>query len=148
MFLIFAEYTIFTLFRLIPSIESRPYFSTAVSPIEKSTNHISPAKPPTTTASLTKTLHKDKPPKISNCNRMQLKLADPPHSIVGSFGQGRLGNQLSNFASCYALMKDYGMYHYLNSFQLRILQNVFVLPDSHGSDNSPYYIWDEGKCII
>ena len=66
---------------------------------------------------------------------------------MGSFGQGRLGNQLSNFASCYALMKDYGMYHYLNSFQLRILQNVFVLQDSQGSNNSSYYIWDEGKYL-
>ena len=79
---------------------------------------------------------------------MKLNLAGPPHSIVGSFGHGRLGNQLSNFASCYALMKEYGMNHYLDSFQLKILQNVFALPDLKGSDNSSYYIWDDGKYII
>ena len=84
-------------------------------------------------------------PENLNCKRMNLKLADPQRSIVASFGNGRLGNQMANFASCYAIMKDYGMYHYLNSMQLEILKKAFVLPELVDADNAPYYVWEKGK---
>ena len=80
-----------------------------------------------------------------NCNRMNLKLANPQRSIVASFGNGRLGNQMSNFASCYAIMKEYGMYHYLNSMQLKLLQNVFLLSTLSDTDNASYHLWGKGK---
>ena len=79
-----------------------------------------------------------------NCNRMNLKLANPQRSIVASFGNGRLGNQMSNFASCYAIMKEYGMYQYLNSMQLKLLQNVFTLPSLTDTDDASYYKWEKG----
>ena len=82
-----------------------------------------------------------------NCKRMNLKLADPQRSIVASFGNGRLGNQMANFASCYAVMKDYELYHYLMPTQLKILQKVFLLPELKGGNNSSYYVWDKGKYI-
>ena len=75
---------------------------------------------------------------------MNLQLSDPQRSIVASLGNGRLGNQMGNFASCYAVMKDYGMYPYLNTMQLKILENVLVLPELVESDNASYYMWEEG----
>ena len=79
-----------------------------------------------------------------NCQRINLKLSSPQRSIVASLGNGRLGNQLSNFASCYAISKEYVMYHYLNSMQLEILQNVFDLPKWNNVENGSYYLWDTG----
>ena len=87
-------------------------------------------------------------PKTLNCKRMNLQLADAQRSVVASLGQGRLGNQMGNFASCYSVMKDYGMYPYLNTMQLNLLENVFVLPELVDSDNASYYIWEEGTFII
>ena len=58
---------------------------------------------------------------------------------------GRLGNQMSNFASCYAIMKEYGMYPYLDSEQLKLLENVFVMPEIVDDDDASYYLWDKGK---
>ena len=84
-------------------------------------------------------------PEKLNCKRMNLQLTDQQRSVVASLGHGRLGNQLGNFASCYAVMKDYGMYPYLNTMQLKLLENVFVLPELVESDNASYYIWEERK---
>ena len=86
-------------------------------------------------------------PETLNCKRMNLKLNDQQRSIVASLGNGRLGNQMANFASCYAVMREYGMYPYLNSMQLELLERVFVLPETVDSDNASYYIWEEGKCL-
>ena len=81
-----------------------------------------------------------------NCRRMMLDLTHPQRSVVASLGDGRLGNQLSNFATCYAIQKEYKMYHYLNTFQLELLTNVFDFSNVPiGADYSSYYLWDEGK---
>jgi hypothetical protein len=87
-------------------------------------------------------------PEKLNCKRMNLHLADPQRSVVASLGNGRLGNQMGNFASCYAVMRDYRMYPYLNTMQLKLLENVFVLPELVESDDAPYYMWEEGTFII
>ena len=81
----------------------------------------------------------------SNCNRMTLQLHNPQRSIVASLGNGRLGNQMSNFASCYAVMREYGMYPYLNPSQLHALQKVFILPRLPNGENQSYYLWEKGK---
>ena len=75
---------------------------------------------------------------------MKLKLKDKQRSIIANFGDGRLGNQLSNFATNYAILKDYGMYPYINSMQHNILKAVFSLPKLNDMDNASYYIWDTG----
>ena len=81
-----------------------------------------------------------------SCRRINLSLAQPQVSIVAIVGMGRLGNQLSTFASCYAIWKEYGMYHYLDSMQLKIIEKAFELPKFEEEDNNaPYYIWDPGK---
>ena len=74
-------------------------------------------------------------------------LNHPQRSIVASLGNGRLGNQMANFASCYAIMKEYGMYHYLDSMQLKLLKNVFVMPELVDKDDASYYLWDPSKRI-
>ena len=79
---------------------------------------------------------------------MNLDLSHPQRSIVASLGNGRLGNQMSNFASCYALMKEYGMYHYLDGEYLKLLEKVFVMPEVVDDDNASYYLWDTSKWII
>ena len=83
--------------------------------------------------------------KSSNCDRMLLKLYHPQKSIVASLGNGRLGNQMSNFASGYAIMKEYGMYPYLGSNQLKSLRKVFLLPEHANHDNASFFLWEEGK---
>merc|ERR1711894_232312 len=85
-------------------------------------------------------------PQNINCRRMNLELGHPQRSVVASLGNGRLGNQMSNFASCYALFKDYNMYHYLNSMQLGLLEKEFILPELEDTDDASYYFWDE-ECI-
>ena len=84
-------------------------------------------------------------PETLNCKRMNLKLHDQQRSIVASLGNGRLGNQMANFASCYAVMKEYGFYPYLNRMQLETLETVFVLPELVELDNASYYLWEEGN---
>ena len=54
---------------------------------------------------------------------------------------------MANFASCFAIFKEYGMYHYLNEMQLKLLENVFAMPKLTNTDNASYYFWDEGKYI-
>jgi hypothetical protein len=76
---------------------------------------------------------------------MNLKLDDQQRSIVANFGNGRIGNQMANFAGCYALMKEYGFYPYLDTMQLELLESVFVLPELVELDNASYYLWKEGK---
>ena len=78
---------------------------------------------------------------------MNSELNHPQRSIVASFGGGRLGNQMSNFASCYAIFKEFNMYHYLNSMQLELLEKVFVLPKLEDTDDASYYFWDEGQYV-
>ena len=75
---------------------------------------------------------------------MNLKLYHPQKSIVASLGDGRLGNQLSNFASGYAIMKEYGMYPYLGSNQLKSLRKVFLLPELSNQDDTSFFLWEEG----
>ena len=79
---------------------------------------------------------------------MNLKLDDPQRSIVASLGNGRLGNQMATFAGCYAVMKEYGMYPYLDTMQRELLEAVFVLPELVESDNASYYMWEQGKFTV
>ena len=59
--------------------------------------------------------------------------------------QGRLGNQLSNFASGYALWRDFGILNYMDPEQLKIIGNVFKLPTyEENDDNARYYVWLKG----
>ena len=67
-------------------------------------------------------------------------------SIAASFGDGRTANQLCNFASGYALWREYGILNYLDENQLNLLRSTFELPIlNEESDTSSYYLWRKGK---
>ena len=124
---------------MIATIEP-PYSHTAPSLITKLSTTTSSTTTISTTSSQTTTL-----PQNLSCLRMNLDLTHPQRSVVASLGNGRLGNQLSNFASCFAISKEYGMYHYLNTMQLGLIEKVFDLPKLEDTDNASYYLWDTGK---
>ena len=80
------------------------------------------------------------------CKRMNLNVAAVKPSIIASFGEGRTANQLCEFATGYALWREYGILNYLEKTQLLTLQQTFQLPESNEEDyNSSYYVWREGK---
>ena len=69
-------------------------------------------------------------------------------SIAASFGDGRTANQLCNFATGYALWKQYGFLNFLDEHQYELLSKTFDLPKlDEENDNSSYYIWRKGRYI-
>ena len=76
-------------------------------------------------------------------------LLSPPHSVGCAFNgrlMGRIGNQLSRFASMYSVWREFGIYNFIDHGQLDILTNVFDLPESNkDSDDWPYFVWNTGK---
>ena len=84
-----------------------------------------------------------------SCERMDLMVNYTKPSIVSSFGRGRTANQLTYFASGYAIWRQYGILNFLDKFQLDVLEKTFVLPESHqDSDIASYYLWREGKFSV
>ena len=80
------------------------------------------------------------------CSRMDLNVGTQKPSIAASFGDGRTANQLCNFASGYALWREYGILNYLDEYQLNLLRTTFELPIlNEENDTSSYYLWRKGK---
>ena len=73
------------------------------------------------------------------CKRMRLLKNNP--SIATNFGTGGLGNQMCNFASLYAIHKEFGVQMYLRSHSYELLQDAFDLPNPM-SNNLSYSIWN------
>ena len=70
-------------------------------------------------------------------------------SAIQQRKQTRLGNQLSNFASGYAIWRDFGILNYMDPDQLKIIGKVFKLPTYEEKDNNaPYYVWLKGLKFI
>ena len=66
-------------------------------------------------------------------------------SAIQQRTQTRLGNQLSNFASGYAIWRDFGILNYIDPKQLQILGKVFKLPTyKENDDSASYYVWLKG----
>ena len=66
-------------------------------------------------------------------------------SAIQQQAQARLGNQLSNFASGYAIWRDFGILNYMDPLQLQIIGKVFKLPTyEENYDNASYYVWLKG----
>jgi len=73
---------------------------------------------------------------------MDLNVDIQKPSIAVSFGGGRTANQLCNFASGYALWREFGILNYLDENQLNLLGTTFELPQlNEESDTSSYYLW-------
>ena len=67
-------------------------------------------------------------------------------SAIQQQHQTRLGNQLSNFASGYAIWRDFGILNYLDPEQLHIIGKAFKLPTYDEKDNNAtYYKWVKGN---
>ena len=80
------------------------------------------------------------------CSRMDLNVDIQKPSIAVSFGNGRTANQLCNFASGYALWREYGILNYLDENQLNLLTTTFELPIlNEENDTSSYHLWRKGK---
>ena len=59
--------------------------------------------------------------------------------------QTRLGDQLSNFATGYAIWRDFGILNYMDPKQLSIIGKAFKLPIYDETDNDAcYYTWLKG----
>lgn len=68
------------------------------------------------------------------------------HSISTAFCKSRLGNQLSAFASQYAIWREFGIYNFIDRNQWEKLNEVFDLPPPNINSNEwPYYIWYPGE---
>ena len=66
-------------------------------------------------------------------------------SAIQQEHQTRLGNQLGNFASGYAIWRDFGILNYMDPEQLHIIGNVFELPKYEETDNDAcYHTWLKG----
>ena len=73
-------------------------------------------------------------------------LNDLKFSKVASFGNGRLGNQLCNFASQLTLFSEYGTPCYLSEYSLRLLQNTFIMKRLNDKkDKVPFSVVNEGN---
>ena len=84
--------------------------------------------------------------KSKECMRMNLGTYMKKPSIAASFGGGRTANQLCEFASGYALWRQFGILNYIDVTQYEKLTRTFELPVVNENGNSStYYIWNEGK---
>ena len=80
------------------------------------------------------------------CIRMNLDTEFQKPSIAASFGGGRTANQLCEFATGYALWRQFGILNYIDNVQYEKLKRTFDLPELNENDNSSsYYIWNEGE---
>ena len=73
------------------------------------------------------------------CERMQLLKNKP--SIATNFGTGRLGNQMCNFASLYALHMKFGELMCFKNYTYELLQNASNLPNPM-QNTLGYSIWN------
>merc|ERR1712154_46753 len=72
---------------------------------------------------------------------MRLSNETSKPSVLANFGNGRLGNQMCNFATQYALTKEYGVLSYFTDLSYKILGETFNLPQPN-QRNSTFYIWN------
>ena len=73
---------------------------------------------------------------------MNLSMAEM-HSVATTFNNGRLGNQLSSFASLFAIWSEFEIPFVLGDEQWKSISRVFSVPthDDHpGSNIWPYYV--------
>ena len=75
------------------------------------------------------------------CRRMLFSNETSQPSVLASFGDGRLGNQMCNFASQYALNKKYGVLSYFSDRSYNTLDITFNLPQPN-QRNSSFHLWN------
>ena len=68
------------------------------------------------------------------CIRMNLNTESKKSSIAVSFGGGRTANQLCEFATGYALWRQFGILNYIDNVQYEKLKRTFDLPKLKETD--------------
>ena len=76
-----------------------------------------------------------------DCSSMTFLSQETYFSVLASFGNGRLGNQMCNFASQYALSEEYGLSSYFSPYSYKTLVETFDLPKSN-QRHSIFQIWN------
>ena len=67
-------------------------------------------------------------------------------SYAASFGNGRLGNQICNLASLYAIYKEFNIPCYVSQYSYRTMRSAFALNEGSGNDSRKFMnIIDSGK---
>ena len=84
-------------------------------------------------------------PTSEQCKNMKFLSQEIHLSVLASFGDGRLGNQMCNFATTHALSEEYGLRSYLSAYSYRILEQTFNLPKPNQRD-SVFDIWN-ATCV-
>ena len=62
----------------------------------------------------------------------------PDNSYAASFGNGRLGNQICNLASLYAIYKDFHVPCYISQYSYRLMSSTFLLDTYNGNDSGEF----------
>ena len=76
------------------------------------------------------------------CERLQFSDDKPfQQSILYSIADGRVGNQMCNFATQYALNKEFGVLNYFKYKRIKYLLDTFNLPQPNKS-NSTFHVWN------
>ena len=76
-----------------------------------------------------------------DCKSMTFLNQESFLSVLASFGNGRLGNQMCNFATQYALSEEYGLSSYFSPYSYKTLVETFDLPKPN-QGNSIFHIWN------
>merc|ERR1719189_2237608 len=62
----------------------------------------------------------------------------PDDSYAASFGNGRLGNQICNLASLYAIYKDFHVPCYVSQYSYRVMSSTFLLDAYNGNASGEF----------
>ena len=81
-------------------------------------------------------------PKATEIDRKDLMTAHDEwsrFSISASFGIGRLGNQMCNVASQFALYQDFGIVSFISNYSYTVLSNTFLFEQSPATGDKTFY---------
>ena len=83
------------------------------------------------------------------CNMWKAVSSKGYRSLITSFCRWRLGNQLSSFATGYALWRRFGFQNVIVGDQFDSLRDIFYIPVPKKNiiSNWPYYVWNESTII-
>ena len=81
-------------------------------------------------------------PKTTDCDRKHSLTGHAKYfknSTSASFGIGRIGNQMCNVASQFALFQDFGIDSFISNYTYTILRNTFRLEQTTSIGNKAFY---------
>ena len=83
--------------------------------------------------------------KASDCLRLRRILKKGYTSLLSSFCRWRLGNQMSAFATGFAVWRRFGIRNFLVGDQFDTLKDIFDLPvpQTNYIADWPFYVWSE-----